>query len=245
MVYNASLNRAAHYLVAAAQNQRNMTRFFILLLFAALFVACGGAEGTAVEASDAVEANAGTTTEMASTVYNLDASASSVSWEGSKLVGDSHTGGIPVTDGTIVIADNKIVAGRFAMDVRGLTNTDMPADKGGDKLVGHLKSADFFEVEKYPMAQFEVTNVQPVTDVEGVTHNVTGNLVLKGTAKSITIPANVSIDGDMVKASTPQFTINRMDWGIEYGNGSIAGLAQDRIISDEVGLQLNIVAKKQ
>ena len=221
-----------------------MTRIFTLLFFAALFVACGGSEGTAVEATDAIDAQAGETKDMASTVYNLDAAASTVTWSGSKVVGGGHTGGIPVTDGTIVVADNKIVAGRFTMNVSGLTNTDLPPDDGGSKLVGHLKSADFFDVEQFPMAQFEVTNVQPVTDVEGVTHNVTGNLTLKGVAKSITIPANVSMDGDMIKATTPQFTINRMDWGIEYGNGSIVGLAQDRVISDDVGLELNIVAKK-
>lgn len=220
-----------------------MTRFFTLLFFAALITACGGAEGTAVEATDAVDAEGGISTEMASTVYNLDAAASTVTWEGAKIVGSAHTGGIPVTAGTIVIADDKIVAGRFTMDVRGLTNADLPEDKAV-KLVGHLKSADFFDVEKFPMAQFEVTNVQPVTDIEGVTHNITGNLTLKGVAKSITIPANVSMDGDMVTATTPQFTINRMDWGVEYGNGSIAGIAQDNIISDDVGLQLNIVAKK-
>lgn len=220
-----------------------MTRFFTLLLFVALFAACGGSEGSAVEAKDAVDAAAGVTEEMPSTVYNIDAAASTVSWEGTKVVGGGHTGGIPVTDGTLVIADNNIVAGRFTMDVRGLTNTDLTGEKAG-KLVGHLKSADFFDVEKFPMAQFEVTNVQPVSGTEGITHNVTGNLTLKGVRKSITIPANVSMDGDMVKATTPKFTIDRMDWGIEYGNGSIAGIAQDNIISDEVGLELNIVAKK-
>ena len=71
-----------------------MTRFFTLLFFAALFVACGGSEGTAVEATDAVDANAGVTKEMPSVVYNLDAAASTVTWEGSKVVGGGHTGGM-------------------------------------------------------------------------------------------------------------------------------------------------------
>ncbi len=220
-----------------------MTRFFTLLFFAALFVACGGAEGTAVEAGDAMDAEANVTKGIPSAMYDVDLAASSISWEGTKVVGGGHTGNIPVSNGNIVVANGNIVAGRFTMDVKGLTNDDLPADKAG-KLEGHLKSADFFEVEKFPTAQFQVVSVQPVTDVEGVTHNITGNLMLKGVNKSITVPANVSIEGDMVKATTPKFTINRMDWGIEYGNGGIAGIAQDNIISDEVGLELNIVAKK-
>lgn len=220
-----------------------MTRFFTLLLLVAFFAACGGPEGTEVEASDAVDTDATKTEMMASTMYNVDASASTVNWEGSKP-GGSHTGTIPVNDGQLIVADGKIVGGKFSMDVRQLTNTDLPADEGGDKLVGHLKSADFFDVEKYPMAQFEIARVQPATGTEGVTHEITGNLTLKGVTKAVTIPANVSMDGNMIKADTPPFVIDRMDWGIEYGNGSIAGLAQDKVIADEVGLELMIVAKK-
>lgn len=220
-----------------------MKRILTLVLLGGLFAACGSeTQGTEVAASDAQET---TQTEMkASTVYSVDASASTVNWEGTKVVGEGHTGTIPVTDGQLVVADGNIVAGKFTLNVTGLTNTDLPADEGGDKLVGHLKSADFFDVEKFPTASFEVTNVQPETGMEGITHKITGNLMLKGVSKSITIPANVSMDGDMIKAAAPAFVIDRMDWGIEYGNGSIAGLAQDKIINDEVGLELMVVAKK-
>lgn len=220
-----------------------MTRFFTLLLLAVFFAACSGPEGTEVEASDAIDTDATQTEMMASAMYNVDASASNVTWEGTKP-GGSHTGTIPVSDGQLIVADGKIVGGKFTMDVRKLTNTDMPADEGGDKLVGHLLSADFFDVEKHPMASFEIARVQPATDTEGITHNITGNLTLKGVSKAITIPANVSMDGDMIKAAAPAFVIDRMDWGIEYGNGSIAGLAKDKVIADEVGLELMLVAKK-
>lgn len=247
MVYNAALQLSGacfpDYLIPS-KPAFIMKRFFALLLLGATAFSCGGAEGTAVEAEEAVEATTSMTEEMPAATFTVDTEASTVMWEGTKVVGEGHTGGIPVSDGSLVVAGDKIVGGRFTMNVAGLTNTDLPADKGVDKLVGHLKSADFFETEKYPVAQFEITSVQPVTDMEGVTHKVTGNLTLKGVSKSISIPAKVSMDGGMITASTPKFTIDRMDWGIEYGNGTIAGLAQDRIINDEVGLELNIVAKK-
>lgn len=218
-----------------------MKKLFTILLLGGLFAACGGPEGTEVEATDAVDV----VTEMKpSAVYNVDATASNVNWEGAKLVGEGHTGTIPVSDGQIMVAEGKIVGGKFTLNVAGLTNTDLPADKGGDKLVDHLKSADFFETEKFPVATFDITQVQPAVDAEGITHNISGNLTLKGVTKNVTIPTNVSIDGDMIKAAAPAFVINRKDWGMEYGSSSIEGIAQDRIIKDEVGLELMLVAKK-
>jgi len=219
-----------------------MKQFFFLLTLAAFLTACGGPEGEAVASSAAEDE---TTTEMvASAQYNVDAASSVVNWEGAKLAG-THTGTIPVVDGQIMVAKGNIVGGKFVMDIRQLTNTDLPAAEGGDKLVGHLKSADFFDVENHPMANFTITKVQAVENGEdGRTHDITGNLTLKGQSRSVTIPATVSTDGDMIKASTPKFTIDRMDWGIEYGNGSIADLAKDKVINDDVGLEIMLVANK-
>jgi polyisoprenoid-binding protein YceI len=222
-----------------------MKQFFILLTLAAFFTACGGPEGQSVESAEAQAETAGDAEMVASVQYNIDATASVVNWEGFKFIGGGHTGTIPVANGQIMTAEGKIVGGKFVMDVNGITNTDMPADDGGDKLVGHLKSGDFFDVEKHPMANFTITQVQAITDAEdGHTHEITGNLVLKGTSRSITIPATISMDGSMLKATTPKFTIDRKEWGMEYGSSGIEGLAKDKIINDEVGLEIMLVASK-
>ena len=211
---------------------------------ASLFAACGGPEGEAVESSAAVDPEM-KTERVASAQYDVDPTASLVNWEGTKLIGGGHTGTIPVTNGQIMVANDAIVGGKFVMDIREMTNTDLPADEGGDKLVGHLKSADFFDVEKYPMAEFVITRVQPTTgDDADHTHDISGNLTLKGQSRNVTLPANVSMDGNMLKASTKKFTIDRKEWGMDYGAGTTAGIAQDRIINDEVGLELMIVANK-
>lgn len=217
-----------------------MKRFFSLLAIAAIFASCGGPEGQAVEASEAEE----TVTEMVPAAqFVVDPAASVVNWEGAKLAG-THTGTIPVADGQIMVAEGSLVGGKFTMDLRKLTNTDMPAADGGDKLVGHLMSADFFDVEKYPMADFVITQVQPAAEGAGHTHEVTGNLTMKGESRSITIPATVSMDGGMFKASTPKFTIDRQQWGMTYGASTIAGIAADKVINDEVGLEIMLVANK-
>jgi hypothetical protein len=59
------------------------------------------------------------------------------------------------------------------------------------------------------------------------------------------IPATVEMEGDMVKATTPAFVIDRYQWGVEYGSGNLVDIAKDDIINDEVGLTLTLVANKQ
>ncbi len=218
-----------------------MKRFFYLLAFAAFFTACGGPEGEAVEAQDAVEE---TTTEMvASAQYNVDPAASVINWEGAK-VAYSHTGTVPVANGQLIVADNNIVGGKFAIDLRQIQNTDIPDEEKKGKLVGHLMSPDFFDVEKYPMANFTITQVQPAAEGAAHTHDLTGNLTMKDATKSITIPATVTMEGGMLKATTPKFTIDRTEWGVNYNNSGIVGIVKDDIINDNIGLEIMLVANK-
>lgn len=219
-----------------------MNRFFFLLTFAALFAACGGPAGEEVTSSDAADAAAGSTELLASAVYAVDTTASTINWEGAKIA-YSHVGTAPVTDGKLMVADGKLVGGKFTIDLRRIANSDIPEAEKKAKLVGHLQSADFFDVATYPTADFEITQIQPATG-EDRNHEITGNLMMKGQTRSITIPAMVSMEGDMIKAVTPKFTINRTEWGVNYNNSGIAGIIKDDIINDEIGLEIMLTAKQ-
>ena len=177
---------------------------------------------------------------MQSTVYRLD--SGKLNWVGSKAIGDSHSGTINLTNGKLAVAEGKVQAGDFVIDMASITCTDLEAGKGKEKLEGHLKAPDFFDVAKFPTGAFEITSVTPTTGVADVTHNVKGNLTLKGVKKSITIPTNISIAGGKVSAVSPSFTINRTEWGISYGSGSIVDLAKDKIINDDIALVLELTA---
>ena len=212
---------------------------FVMVLF---IVSCGGPEGTKVESEEATEV---ATETMPAATYMVDVAASTINWAGTKLVGGGHEGTINITDGKLAIAGGNIVGGMFTIDMNTLTCTDLEEDGGKGKLEGHLKSADFFDVENHGIATFEIASVSPATDTEGISHNITGNLTMKGQARSITIPANVTMTDGMLKASAPDFVIDRTEWGIEYGSdGSIADLAKDKVINDNIGLSLMLVAKK-
>lgn len=221
-----------------------MKRFFALIAITSLFVACGGPEGTAVESMDAVDAAAETTTELVSSAqYNVDPAASVVNWEGAK-VAYGHVGTLPVTSGQLMVAEGNIVGGKFALDLRKMESTDIDDPEKRAKLIGHLQSPDFFDTEKYPMADFVITQVQPASAEASHSHQITGNLTMKGEQRSITIPASITMEGGMLKATTPKFTIDRNDWGVNYNSSSLEGIAKDNIINDNIGLEITLVAGK-
>lgn len=100
----------------------------------------------------------------------------------------------------------------------------------------HLKTADFFDVAKFPEATFVSTSIKPGGE-NGASHTVTGNLTLHGVTKAVTFPATISVTPD-VESVDSTFSINRKDFGINY-----AGQA-DNLIRDNVVLKLTIRANK-
>lgn len=211
--------------------------FFVLML--GLTVACNNApKGEKVEAEEAKEAPA-TTETTGSTTYVVHPPASQVIWTGSKLAGGEHTGTVALQSGKVNVKGSNITGGNFVIDMTSINNLDQKAGEGKEKLEGHLKSDDFFDVENFPTATFEITSATPVTGQENVTHNISGNLTMKDITKSITIPANVTVVDNQFGAVTPQFTIDRTQWDVKYRSG-ILGTAKDKIINDEIGLKLVI-----
>src|SRR5690606_33501403 len=108
-------------------------------------------------------------------------------------------------------------------------------ESDAEKLTGHLKSADFFDVEKFPKSTFKSTSVSAGS--EPGTYTVVGNLDLHGVTKSISFPAKINVSGDAVDVSS-EFKINRKDFGIVY-----PGMPDD-LIHDDVVIKLDVKAKK-
>lgn len=107
----------------------------------------------------------------------------------------------------------------------------------------HLRTADFFEVEKFPDLTFKSTKVEK----SGTGWTVTGDLTLKGVTKSITFPFNIPgfLPADQRSGGkmgiTAETTINRRDFGVNYGGKLPNGSPQ---LSDEVKVVLQIEANR-
>lgn len=211
-------------------------RLFILLAVAAMFTACSSdPKGDKADASDAKKVE----TPQAAAEYSVE--SATVNWEGSK-VGGKHTGTITVTDGTLNVKDGNIAGGKLNLDMSSLTVTDLAEDQGKGKLEGHLKSPDFFDVATYPTAVFEVTGATALNNDSTATHIISGNLTMKDVTKNISFKANVKMDGNNISAQSPQFVIDRTQWGVKYGSGSLPDVAKDKAINDKVGLAISLKA---
>lgn len=203
-----------------------------------MLVACSDApKADSAEVSDAkdVEQTSGIT-------YSANLSESKIEWIGTKPVGRHH-GTFVLKDGNLVVSGDDLTGGSFVIDINSITPDDQDAE-GNAKLQGHLKSEDFFHVEKFPEGTFVITSitegVQNSEDLvmKDATHTITGNLTLKGITKSITFPAKVYMTGDKITADA-NFNIDRTQWNIVYGNDESLG---DKFIRPEVNLQVHLVA---
>src|SRR4051812_6973102 len=90
---------------------------------------------------------------------DLDPGASHLRWTGKKVTGQ-HTGTVALKSGKIDIDGRKLKGGKFEIDMTSIADEDLKDADYNKKLVGHLKSDDFFGVEKHPVATFEIKTIK-------------------------------------------------------------------------------------
>ncbi|MGV8916027.1 MAG: YceI family protein [Kaistella sp.] len=174
-------------------------------------------------------------------VYAVDTLNSKIEWKGFKVVksdNTSHFGTIKFESGEVTVKEGKLQSGTFVADMTTLTSVDLKDDAEQlEKLNGHLKSGDFFEVEKFPTASYEITSVADNTAGGDYNTILDGNLTIKGITKPVKFQANVSVkDGEISIATEPK-DIMREDYGVKFQLPLTNG-----IIKDEVNLQIFIKA---
>ena len=145
--------------------------------------------------------------------YTVTAQKSKVDFTGSKKT-DFHTGYFPVKSGSVKIEDKKLVGGTFVVDVAGMKITDA----AGDKLAGHLATADFFDIAKFGEATFNISAVKYTTADKAT---LTGSVTLKGITKDISFEAIIRNADEKGFFAEAFFPFDRTLFGINYGMSSI------------------------
>ncbi|AEE19998.1 polyisoprenoid-binding protein YceI [Dokdonia sp. Hel_I_63] len=202
-------------------------------------VSCKG-EKNETEAKDAQEV---AVVEDA-TKFKVDAAGSTIAWVGSKPTG-KHNGTINIENGVVNVAGD-VITGTFLIDMTSITVTDLEAGDGKESLEGHLKGMaegkedHFFNVAKYPTAAFEVTGV---TEKDGK-KMMQGNLTMRDQKKNIEFPVSYTVEGENMTLTSEPFTIDRTDWGVNYGSQSVFDDLGDKFISDDIELTVNLKATK-
>ncbi|MGC8866122.1 MAG: YceI family protein [Bacteroidales bacterium] len=224
--------------------KKTLYLFSVAVMAGMLMAGCGSPSGEKASAGDAQQ-----TGDLKGEIYKADSALSLVEWEGSKP-GGKHNGTIAVKSGEVSVDNGAITGGKIIIDMHSIVNLDIQDKEYNQKLVGHLKSADFFSVDSFPEAYFTIVAVKPLASAETlptgetVTHEVTGNLKIKDIEKSISFKARVEVNENMVSASAPQFTIDRSEWKIKYGSRKFFDNLKDKFIYDEIGLKFTFVANK-
>lgn len=161
---------------------------------------------------------------------SVDVSKSTVTWKGYKVTGE-HEGTINLESGVLMFDGKTLTGGKFTMDMTSINTTDLEGDYKG-KLDGHLKSADFFGVDKHPTAKFEITKAVKKGDV----YTVTGDLTIKSITNPITF--DMTVKGNSATAS---LKIDRAKYDVRYGSGSFFDNLGDKTIYDEFDLNVNLM----
>ncbi|MEY2799644.1 MAG: hypothetical protein RI934_632 [Bacteroidota bacterium] len=170
--------------------------------------------------------------------YKVDGTASSINWLAKKVTGQ-HGGTIAMTSGALTVANDNITGGTFVIDMNSIKCTDLTGE-WADKLIGHLRSDDFFSVEKNPTAQLTITKVNYESANKA---NIDANLTIKGITKAISFPSAISKKGDVLVAVST-IRIDRTKFDIKYGSKSFFESIGDKAIEDEFEITVNLVAKK-
>lgn len=174
-------------------------------------------------------------------VYELQSNESIAEWKGYLRTGYFNEGSIGVSSTTLKAVDGKVVSGSFALPLSSLANYNLPTRELKAALIGHLKTADFFNIALYPDITFEITTVTQTTGKEG-NCSVTGNLSMVGKSLPITFPAKITMANKQITVDA-NVKVDRTKWGINFATS--ANLPDDKRIMPEMDIHLKLSGKEK
>jgi len=176
-----------------------------------------------------------TATGLSTGTWAIDASHSEVGFTVRHLMVSKVRGSLSGVAGTITVSDDAIAVAA-TIDASTINTRDENRD-------GHIKSADFFDVEKHPTWNFTSTSITG----QGNDFTMIGDLTLRGVTKSVTLDVEfvgVNTDpwGNTKAGFEAKGTISRKDFGVEWNAPLETGGV---LVADEVKIELNIQAALQ
>ena len=171
--------------------------------------------------------------------YTADPSATVIDWKGDKKIGSFHVGTIDLKSGWLNVEGNALTGGEFLVDMNSINNSDVKDEKMRERLVGHLKSDDFFGVEKYPLSKLVITGS---SKLEGGKALVKGNLTVKEATHPVEFTVTESKNGAVITYSA-EIVFDRSLYDVRFGSGKFFSNLGDNAINDEIKLNVKLVVK--
>ncbi|WP_298741502.1 YceI family protein [uncultured Chitinophaga sp.] len=165
--------------------------------------------------------------------FNIVVSQSNIHWVGRKVTG-AHDGTIAIKQGNLTLEDGKLTGGSFVIDTTSIKILDVTDPATNAQFAGHLASDDFFAIDRYPEATFEISRVD--------NDQVEGNLTIKGISQPVSFKASVSVANDTLTASG-KIVVDRTRYGIRFRSGNFFKDLGDTLIYNDFDLNVSITAR--
>jgi polyisoprenoid-binding protein YceI len=174
--------------------------------------------------------------------HRIDIQKSRIEWVGRNLL-NRHFGTLKLRSGEIEVRDARIDHGKFAVDMDSIENVDIEDSIMRKLLIAHLKSDDFFDVQHFPSAEFQLSKV---TTLEGAkpgnpNSEVCGTLTLKGVSNDIVFPAIIGPTPDGLLAVDAHLDVDRTRWNVRYASGKLYEKLGKHLVNDEISIGLKLV----
>jgi polyisoprenoid-binding protein YceI/rhodanese-related sulfurtransferase len=175
-------------------------------------------------------------------IHPINVEKSRIEWTGRNLA-SAHSGTIKLHAGQIEIRESRPVRGDFTLDMDSIENLDLPDSKMRQILINHLKSDDFFDVRRFPTAEFQLSKIKALPGARrgNPNYEVTGDLTLKSVTNEIAFPVIIGLTPDGLIAADAHFDIDRTRWNVLYGSGKFYEKLGKHLVNDEVSLALKLI----
>jgi len=165
--------------------------------------------------------------------FEVIAAESNVDWVGKKITG-THNGTIDVKAGEVILNDGKLESGTFIIDTTSIKILDVADPATNAQFWGHLASDDFFSLDKYPEATFNITSVSG--------KHVNGDLTIKGTTHPVDFDIELQLNGEVLTA-TGKMIVDRTKYGMKFRSANYFKNLGDNLIYNDFELNVSLTAK--
>ncbi|MDB5227914.1 MAG: yceI [Bacteroidota bacterium] len=169
-------------------------------------------------------------------IVKINPSKSTIEWTGKKVLGQ-HNGTVNISEGFLQVTNNVISGGSFIIDMTSIKDIDLKDEGYNQKLIGHLKSADFFNAEKFPTATVELKKIEKYKTIGN--YKITADVTIKGITNPVVFDADLNQTGNTY-SGTANIVIDRSKWDVRYGSSSFFDNLGDKTISNDIQLTVKI-----
>lgn len=174
-------------------------------------------------------------------IYSVHIDKSELSWIGKELSTKIHTGSLNISNGIIQVGDDNSVSGNIKINMSTINVTDLQG-RSKEMLEKHLRSADFFEVENYPEAQINFKSKSFNKLVNQISFE--GDLTIKDITNPISFNATLIESSPYLKANAI-LSFDRSKYDVRFRSGSFFENLGDKLILDDIDVNITLVTEKQ